>query len=432
MNDQIIINIHQLGAIRNAKITLNQFMIFSGASGLGKSYAAMLVHFVYRVLTGEELEGFFRLRNASLSDLKRFDDVAKHEVYSCPSDDFIQWINTRAQEYMKELLSFEDLNMDVSIEFNGLPQILRFYYNHTERINHKDEPNIEARGALSMNKSLFGGVSFPLSIVPQIQLDLFSTVLSGYLTDKFKIGFVGSTFFMPPSRGAVLQVPLDKQFKVFESTPMYAEFIEKFANIRSYSPYTQKPIRTTRITDGRLEEKEGKLIYMTHDTPLPISAAASSIKEIAPFIIMAEKGFARYYSILFEEPESHLHPEMQNAVVDVMAQMIEQGSHFQITTHSDYVLRRINDLIYLHLLKEKWADAGKFSAFCEKYGLNENIAINPSLINAYFFKAEEGGLSSVIEQDLSDGVPFDTFEKMINKNFPISTKIYEQFEELRS
>ena len=83
------------------------------------------------------------------------------------------------------------------------------------------------------------------------------------------------------------------------------------------------------------------------------------------------------------------------------------------------------------MLKKKWGDKEKFLEFCNKYGLNENITIDPNLITAYFFKVEEEGMSSIIEQDLSEGVPFDTFTNVIEKNFPISAEIYEQFEELR-
>lgn len=428
MKEQIVININQLGAVRNAKIVLNQFMIFSGASGLGKSYTAMLVHFVYRILLGEELEDYIKIKKATLGDLGRFSDTDKHEVFTITSIDFLQWVNARAKEYLVQILSFENLNIDVDIEFKGLPETIRFYYNQTKSISS----NKDLHGMLNIDGSDFGGTLFPVSIASQINISLFTGVLSSFLINKYEMRYLDSTFFMPPSRGAIMQIPFDKQFNVFSSTPMYQEYLEQFAKIRSYNPYiATKPITTKLIIDGNFDEQDGELIFNTNNVPIPISATASSIKEIAPFIMMAEKGIVRYYSILFEEPESHLHPELQSAVVDVMAQMIKQGAHFQITTHSDYILRRINDLIYLYLLKEKWGDKDKFSAFCEKYGLNENIAIDPSLINAYFFKAEEGGMSSVIEQDLANGVPFDTFETVIEKNFPISAEIYEQFEELR-
>lgn len=428
MQKQIIININQLGAVRNAKITLNQFMIFSGASGLGKSYTAMLVHFVYRILLGEELEDYIKIKKATLGDLGRFSDTDKHEVFTITSIDFLQWVNARAKEYLVQILSFENLNIDVDIVFKGLPEQITFYYKQDNSLGSDKD----LRGTLNISGSTFGGMSFPISIASQVNTFLFTSVLSSFFTSFYKMHYLSSTFFMPPSRGAIMQIPLDKQFNVFSSTPMYQEYLEKFAKIRSYNSFiASKPITTKLVIDGSLNEQDGELIYSTHDVPIPISATASSIKEITPFIMMAGKGIARHYSTLFEEPESHLHPELQSAVVDVMAQMINQGAHFQITTHSDYILRRINDLIYLHLLKKKWGDKEKFLEFCNKYGLNENITIDPNLITAYFFKVEEEGMSSIIEQDLSEGVPFDTFTNVIEKNFPISAEIYEQFEELR-
>ena len=58
--------------------------------------------------------------------------------------------------------------------------------------------------------------------------------------------------------------------------------------------------------------------------------------------------------------------------------------------------------------------------------LDETLSIDPQLISAYFFKAKDSGTSTVVKQNLSEGVPFDTFDNVIERNFPISTKIYDQ------
>lgn len=73
-------------------------------------------------------------------------------------------------------------------------------------------------------------------------------------------------------------------------------------------------------------------------------ASAASIKELAPFVIMLQKGLVGLYSIMFEEPETNLHPELQIKVADILAQLLHTKCRFQVTTHSDYFLRRINDL----------------------------------------------------------------------------------------
>ncbi len=428
MSEQIVININRLGPVRNARITLGQFMIFSGASGLGKSYTAMLVHYVYRILSGEELEGFFKEKQATLGDVSRFEDTAMHVVFSCESSELVQWINAHARTYLVNMLAHPQLDMDVQIEFPALSKTLLFEYGHIEQVEQDDisRPNLSPRGRLKL--SPFGGATtFSLTLLPQINYALFSHVLSIHMADLYGLRLITSTFFLPPSRGAIMQIPMDKQLSVFQSTPMYSEFIETFARIKSFREVEISVINTKSIADGRIEEFEGELYYNYHDVPIPISAAASSIKEIAPFVMLAEKGLSRYFATLFEEPESHLHPELQGAVVDVMAQMLHHGTHLQITTHSDYVMRRINDLIYLYRLSEAWK-IEKYAKFCEQRGIDGSITLDPDIIKAYFFKPEDGGLSSIVEQDISNGIPFSTFEKVINTNFPISADIYEQFE----
>ena len=428
MGNQIVININRLGPVRNARITLGQFMIFSGASSLGKSYTAMLVHYVYRVLSGEELIEYFKQKQLSAGDVSRFDDIAVHEIFSVETADLLEWVHQQAKVYLSKMLSYGDLDMDVSFEFPKLPKELHFYYHHIETVE-QNMPNITPRGSIQINNS-GNSTSFSRSMLSQVGETIYAQVLSIYSSRVFKTTFMGATFFLPPSRGAIMQVPFGSQAKLFGSAPMYFEFLETFANIRTFKEKLPSTIDTSMVLEGQFEEKDGELIYNYHDVPIPISATASSIKEIAPFVMLAKVGLAKYFSTLFEEPESHLHPEMQSAVVDVMAQMLQRGMHLQITTHSDYVLRRINDLIYLDKIRDAWTEGSKYYAFCEKYGLDGSITIDPEEVKAYFFKAEENGLSFVIEQNLLDGVPFDTFEKVIDTDFPISADIYEQFEKL--
>ena len=425
MSNQIVININRLGPVRDARITLGQFMIFSGASSLGKSYVAMLVHYVYRVLSGEEFVDFFREKELTVGDISRFDDTAEHEVFVIDTEELLTWIQKQARVYICSMLSYLDADMDVNFEFPKLPSKMCFYYRNVDSVE-QDLPNFTPRGALGINHS-GTGTSFSRNMMSQMGVSLYTQVLASYMASEFQMSYIGTTFLMPPARGAIMQVPLGSQLKVFESTPMYKEFLETFANIKAFKDVMPSTINTDLILDGQFDEKDGELIYNYHDVSLPISATASSIKEIAPFVLLAKIGWGRFFSTLFEEPESHLHPEMQIAVTDVMAQMIQQGMHLQITTHSDYVLRRINELLYLHMIKKAWNDEDKYNEFCEKRGLDRTITINPKVVKAYFFKAGENGLSSVVEQDLSDGIPFDTFALVLNDSLPISADIYEQF-----
>ena len=60
----VIFQIKKLGAVKNSKIELKPFMIFSGESGLGKSYVAFLVHYLYTLLSSSyRLNSFFSEKN---------------------------------------------------------------------------------------------------------------------------------------------------------------------------------------------------------------------------------------------------------------------------------------------------------------------------------------------------------------------------------
>lgn len=56
----IKIYIEELGPIRDSVIELKPFMIFSGESGMGKSYTVLLVHYIYRILCNAALSSFLK------------------------------------------------------------------------------------------------------------------------------------------------------------------------------------------------------------------------------------------------------------------------------------------------------------------------------------------------------------------------------------
>ncbi|NGZ28711.1 MAG: AAA family ATPase, partial [Magnetococcales bacterium] len=51
-------------------------------------------------------------------------------------------------------------------------------------------------------------------------------------------------------------------------------------------------------------------------------------------------------SILFiEEPEAHLHPEVQVQLTEIFAQLVKAGVKVVMTSHSNYIFSKVNNLI---------------------------------------------------------------------------------------
>ena len=216
---------------------------------------------------------------------------------------------------------------------------------------------------------------------------------------------------------------------------MYQEFLSDLSYLKSRET-NRKPstnlktaqlILQKEILQGDIIIKESELVYHVNTIDIPITAAASSIKEISPFALMIQKKVLGNYSVLFEEPESHLHPELQVKVAELMGYALQEGTHLQITTHSDYILRHLNDLIRLHLLKKLMTDED-FTSYCEKTRYNPNITINPLDVAAFYLFVDEHGNSIIKQQDTSKGIPFDTFEEVIKSQMGRSVDLYEQVE----
>lgn len=73
----IKVRIDQLGRIRNSEILVSPLMVFSGESGLGKSYLALLCHYFFELLINtSRLNHFFVDNNIDFNILaKDFKDV---------------------------------------------------------------------------------------------------------------------------------------------------------------------------------------------------------------------------------------------------------------------------------------------------------------------------------------------------------------------
>lgn len=104
---------------------------------------------------------------------------------------------------------------------------------------------------------------------------------------------------------------------------------------------------------------------------------------------------------IIEEPESHLFPDAQKLITELISLAQNGGNKILLTTHSPYILGTINNLLYAnkirkvvdrHKLQEiihcyKWLDVRKMSAYYVEYGdmkscLDEEFeAINNEVID---------------------------------------------------
>lgn len=420
--ETIEVHIHQLGAIRNSHIRITPVMFFSGESGLGKSYLAILCHYFFDLLLDKgRLARFFdsNVRYDYNQQRKEWKDSGF--IGEISTQDLEKWMAVDVTEYMRYMLQNEQLLCDIEIHLPTSVN-LRYSYqfdvlgldNQEENYYKIELPDLSYR----VKDDDLMGLESPFSVLARHHL---MDVLLGDLRA------LKDCVILPPSRGICFTEDVTPKTGIFQ------KFMDKISELQRIpeiaTGYSQQLIELyEQIIDGKIERKDNKYIYKTSNVEMPISATASSIKEIAPLSLILHRLLPKHTSLLFEEPEAHLHPAMQRKMADLLALFINAGASFQITTHSDYLLRRINELIILHQIKERTSDSD-FEKFCEEQDLNPILALSTDRISAYLLRREPDGTSTIEHQDINEGIPYTTFyETAVNgleKTEILKEKYYE-------
>ena len=80
-------------------------------------------------------------------------------------------------------------------------------------------------------------------------------------------------------------------------------------------------------------------------SPLAMAQSSSMVGEIAPLVLYLKSGIGYGDTLFIEEPEAHLHPAAQRAMAEILAAMVRAGIRVVITTHSDWMLSTIANIV---------------------------------------------------------------------------------------
>ncbi|MCF2593891.1 AAA family ATPase [Bacteroides caecigallinarum] len=425
----IEIKIRRLGPVRDSDIVLKPFMIFTGESGTGKSYTALLVHYIYRVLCNTiDIRDFFDYIGASFDRHKEQLTDDEGFLFEFTLQQFEEWISSASIRYVSTSIGNFSFNGDVSVKFHELPDTYRFYYKK-EVVEVGGE--MKYYDTIVINKDI--NMRLPYRSQGWSSLP-YAALWELYLKTAYDIK-QDSTFLLPPSRGGLVCLNDTGRGDFNNSSAgMYKEFINDFGQLKSLAPKDgikseEYSILSHDLINGKINIRENELFYEQEFGEIPITASAASIKELAPFAVMLQKGLVERYSITFEEPETNLHPELQIKSADIMASLLRKGCRLLVTTHSDYFLRRINDLIRLDLLKSKVHDK-EYIEFCNNHHYSPSLTIPQEIIGAYFFKRTSYSDTEIMSQNAGDGIPFDTFRSVLQNQLTDSSYIYDKICEI--
>jgi hypothetical protein len=439
------IDFENLGGIDKGSIELNDFTLFCGKNNSGKTYA---MYSLYGLLE-KEFDIRFNFVKDVVSKLKK-DGTLRLEVSEILNQyqkEMIKHIEEHFKEYLPRLFGVTDDEFSktaINLDFNGEDLQGRAFKK-------------SANGTLSLGKNNDWSLLLEKEANSEIiQLTLKNTDIPDSILQNFiSKGFVSIAFtclskdsFLLPAERAGLNL----FFKELSSTrnlllqhaqkdkvdPM--ELLKDIINsryadpVQDYIQYLNKIGRTQKrksiyreyalniqkkVLNGKYEvDSQDNVFFIprrSNSRRLPLHFSSSTVKTFFGLVFYLEHLAKEGDCLMIDEPELSLHPDNQREVARILAQLVNAGLKVIVSTHSDYFVRELNNLI---MLKKSFPGALELQ---NKYGYRENELLAGKQVSAYLF--DDNKITPMI-LDEEEGIIASTFDMVINNLNKSSNEIY--------
>ncbi len=430
-----------LGPVKEAELELGDLTIIAGRNNTGKTYLAYTLYGFLKMWARIRLEKV-KVPRTQLEDfIGKVLENRRGEKCEIDRDSLIQErksvIREVSSSYSKDALSgvfnspdsaFEGASFEVELS-NELPEGLVFqeegpvysiYYDGTEVQMTYD------RAEEYRLSELWVSDVYLQFLFPELSFDPF--VLSA---ERFGISLFYKELDLNKNRMVeLLWQKADATNKEYwESVSPYLMldiFAGRYAlpikdNINytrsiSYLEKEKSEILEDKIFDGIKDMMEGYYRSAGDDIRfrskarkegtfnIPLHRASSSARGLSDLYFFLRHVVKKNHLLIIDEPESHLDTANQIEFARLLARLVRAGVKVLITTHSDYIIKEINNLI---MLSQSFEDKNKI---VKKLKYKKNDFLPAESVRAYV--AEDSSLTPCKIDEFGIDMPF--FDKTIN------------------
>ena len=396
-NHKIHIAVENFGPIEKAEIDLRPLTVFVGESNTGKTYLVALIYAIQRAFDGiprvpwtyyntSKFDPIYHSGPADLSSEKANRETKDFHERLALTDkplkflDLPMWVRQRLlsstphlENFNNELKrcfnvgvvselrrdsSIQNRDMKVTFKVDEENQTIWSYDFYNTQTGNKTEKYINKNIVLnSQDRDLFLKA---LNVKDQQVPLRFLTPASSY-------------YYLPAARSGIMEAYgliaislVDRATRVaLESsehdsmlTAMTADFLKHLYRYRKQDIYFKNMYEIAEILEKRLLKGKIELfqtieggfphfLYRPQNTEKSIrmNQSSSMVSELAPLVIFLRGIVKPGDTLIIEEPEAHLHPRAQTQIAIALARLVRAGVRVIITTHSDWLLEQIGNLV---------------------------------------------------------------------------------------
>lgn len=439
------IEFEHLGGIDNGSIELNDFTLFCGKNNSGKTY---VMYSIYGLLD-KEFDIRFDFVKKIIVQLK---ETGTYQLNICDiildqQKNMIKHIEQHFQVYLPRLFGvtneqFEKTIIHLDFDSEDLKQrTIKKAGNFALSLGKSKDWTllIEKEENNPLVELTLHNIEIPDSILQRfISESLVSIIFTGLSKKSFLLPAERSglnLFFneLSSTRNLLMQHaqkdninPMELLKDIIESRyadPIqdYIQYLNKIRNNKvkksSYRNYAQ--VIQKSVLNGRYDvDKAGNVFFMpyrSNNAVLPLHHSSSTVKTLFGLVFYLEHLAEEGDCLMIDEPELNLHPDNQRLMAKVLAQLVNAGLKVIVSTHSDYFVRELNNLI---MLKMDFPGATELQ---KKYGYQDDELLAGKQVSAYLF--DDKKITPMI-LDEEEGVIAETFDAVINDLNKSSNEIY--------
>ena len=393
-----VLRVQDFSCIKSASLSLSRVTVLIGPQASGKSLLSKLIYFFNNIVL--EHRGSDELSN-SLEGLK---EVIRNR--------FVEWFPVSAWGAGKFKIEYElgpyCIRITRTVYSGSLSDNTRIWLSKGVEKFHSDAQKLRER-IISRSKSEETSPDDLWEIRYRIDEEvrlLFDNNMGG--------DTLASQLFIPAGRSFFTSA--GKAITAFEHARMFdpvtLAFGKRLANYRDRGGYQRTLLSKTAqnssplnqasdILGGKVVLQKGAEFLRTPDgRMIPFGSLSSGQQEMLPLLMILDSVYSvkprgkRF--VFIEEPEAHLFPTAQSRLIELFAAFVKQDKHnsLLITTHSPYVLSKINNLIFAGSLGKR---KNGLSAIAANKVISSSFWLEPPLVSAYAL--QDGEANSILDED---------------------------------
>ena len=163
-------------------------------------------------------------------------------------------------------------------------------------------------------------------------------IASALLSDSARGGLESSRVFQTFSGGVA---------DLIQALILYRENTKETSGIKRIADHLEREILGGRIELNHSISGYPEYAYRPDamSKRISLSRAPSMVAELAPVVLFLRGTVKPGDTLIVEEPEAHLHPAAQIQIAIALARLVRQGVRIVLTTHSDWLLQEIANLM---------------------------------------------------------------------------------------